>query len=454
MYLSSIGYQPTMGYQAKIASKDVPVQQNCSFKGGAEKIVQKTVQRGMDKVVPLTIAGLAAMAAIVKTKHDSNVVDTIYGPIEHRQVRNADGEVTSSQLIVSRPNGQKIDIFEGIPLETLQSPVAEHIHQIKSSTINPEVGIVITQNQSKPVTARKITTEGTLEDSLVQNNSNNIPLKYDMNTGTQYADTPWNPGRQDITGNCLQVTYGTVREDWGARPEYIAEYANPETGEAPDVGTLAAQKGTEDRSFMPADIAGKQYEIITETGERIPCDYEKMEPGVDYQISKKAGVELKMAVPPTEVISSEGELLPADKLYMVDSDGHFYNGNPIKRIKSGEVNWNADMNDPVQAQIRNDIDKSVRLEAEAKTAKKEANNLRAQAQEILSLANQDEVKDSLKAFELKVKAEELNAKADELQNKANVMTAQAKQVTAKAEQEMTAWVRTAQNKNGVSFFQE
>ena len=34
------------------------------------------------------------------------------------------------------------------------------------------------------------------------------------------------------------------------------------------------------------------------------------------------------------------------------------------------------------------------------------------------------------------------------------MTAQAKQVTAKAEQEMTAWVRTAQNKNGVSFFQE
>ena len=37
---------------------------------------------------------------------------------------------------------------------------------------------------------------------------------------------------------------------------------------------------------------------------------------------------------------------------------------------------------------------------------------------------------------------------------ANELSQKAKQLTVKAEQEMTAWVRTAQNKNGVSFFQE
>jgi hypothetical protein len=163
---------------------------------------------------------------------------------------------------------------------------------------------------------------------------------------------------------------------------------------------------------MPADIAGKQYEIVTESGERIPCNYEDMVPGVDYKISKKAGVELKMAVPPTEVLSSEGETLPANKLYMVDSDGHFYNGNPIKRIKSGEVNWNADMNDPVQAQIRNNIDESVRLEAEAKAAKKAGNK---------------------------------DLAAD--------LSAQAKKLTSEAESMMTDWVRGAQYKRNTEFFQ-
>lgn len=121
---------------------------------------------------------------------------------------------------------------------------------------------------------------------------------------------------------------------------------------------------------------------------------------------------LKMAVPPTEVTSSEGEVLPPNVLYMVDSDGHFYNGNPIKRIKSGEVNWIADMNDPVQAQIQNDIDESLRLEAEAKALK--SKGLRAEAKEIES---------------------------------------KAKAVTANAVQCMTEWVKIAQNISGADFFE-
>lgn len=388
-------------YQMKLNNQ--PIQSNLAF-GNTQKIVEK----GVEKVLPAVAAALVPAATVLAMQNgvrQSKEVQTIYGPLRYIP---STGEGVKSSLVVSRPNGTTMDIFEEIPQETLETPVASHIHQINSSTINPKVGIVITQNQSAPVVARKISTEGTLENSLVENNSNNIPLKYDTVTGTQYVDTPWNPGRQDITGNCLQVTYGIVKE---ARPEYIGEYADPATGEAPDVGTLAAQKGTEDRSFMPADIAGKQYEIITETGERIPCDYESMVPGVDYMISKKAGVELKMAVPPTDVISSEGEHLPAGKLYMVDSDGHFYNGNPIKRIKSGEVNWNADMNDPVQAQIRGYIDEAVRLEVDVKAAKKAGN------------------------AEL---ATELSSKA--------------KALIALAEQMMTAWVLSAQNKDGVDFF--
>lgn len=370
----------------------------------------KNAKNGVNKLIPAAVFAVPAGTVLAmqngKVKTEPKEVQTLYGPV----IYTPKGAGTKSSLLVSRLNGKTMNIFEDISQKTLETPVAEHIHQIDCSTINPKVGIVITQNQSKPVIARKIATEGTLENSLVENNINNIPLKYDVNKGIQYADTPWYPGRQDITGRCLQVTYGVVKEDWGARPEYIAEYANPATGEAPDVGTLAAQKGTEDRSFMPADIAGKQYEIVTESGDRVPCDYEKMEVGVDYMISKKAGVELKMAVPPTEVTSSEGENLPADKLYMVDSNGHFYNGNPIKRIKSGEVTWNADMSDPVQAQIRNDIDMALKLEAESKAAKMEGNK---------------ELSDNL--------------------------AKQAKELTSKAEQEMKEWVKSAQNKEGVNF---
>lgn len=370
----------------------------------------KLLTQGGQKIIPVVTVPTAVILAIItgKAKAEPKEVQTIYGPVVYTP---ANGGQTKSTLIVSRPNGMTMDIFENISQATLESPVAEHIHQIKCSTINPKAGVIITQNQSKPVIARKIVTEGTVENSLVENNIHNIPLKFDVLNEVMFADTPWNPGRQEITGKSLQVTYGIVKESSGARSEYIREYANPETGEAPDVGTLAAQKATEDRSFMPADIAGKQYEIVLETGERIPCDYDDMAVGVDYMISKKAGVELKMAVPPTDVISSEGEVLPAGVLYMVDSNGHFYNGQPIKRIKSGEVTWEHDVNDPVQVQIRKDIDESLRLEAEAKAAQKAGD-------------------------------EELSAQ----------LSKDAKQYTAKAEKEMTEWVKAAQNKDNEDFF--
>jgi hypothetical protein len=118
-----------------------------------------------------------------------------------------------------------------------------------------------------------------------------------------------------------------------------------------------------------------------------------------------------MAVPPSEVISSEGEILAPNKLYMVDSKGHFYDGNPIKRIKRGEIDWQADMNDPIQAQIKDLIKESLRLEKQARTAK--------------NAGNKELAKDLLR---------------------------QAKQVTINAEQKMTEWVKSAQCKNNTGFF--
>ena len=404
------------------------------------------IRAAKETILPLAAAATILPLGVLATQNKGHKsVPTIYGPVEYTPSNGTE----KGKLIVSRPNGKTFDVFENIPQAELESPVGKYVHQIDCSTINPKVGIVITQNESKPVIARKVVLEGTLENSLATNNMNSIALKHDKN---MYTDTPWFPGRQDITQNCLEVTYGTVKEDWGALPEYIKEYADPKTGEAPDRGTLAAQKGSEDRSFMPADIAGKQYEIVTESGERIPCNYEDMLPGVIYKISKKAGVELKMAVPSQEVVSSEGEKLPAGKLYMVDSDGHFYNGNPIKRIKSGEVNWNADMNDPAQAQIRNNIDESIKYEAEAKAAKKEANKLKANANKLRQQALKKSIQGSLKATQLNNEANRLISKAEKLKAQANELNAKAKEFTAMAEQGMTEWVKSAQNPEGVKFF--
>ncbi len=382
------------------------LQTNPSF-GIAKKVAKQ--------VIPPVAAAATAAAATVLAMQNGNAgskkqeVQTIYGSVVYTP--NNDGE--KSSLVVSRPNGMKMDIFEDIPQAVLESPITEHLHQVNASTINPKVGITLIQNQSSPVKARKVVVEGTLENSMVKNNTNNVPVKYSKEEDSMYTDTPWNPGIQYANQRCFQVTYGTVKEDWGARPEYIAEYADPKTGEAPDVAILAAQKGTEDRSFVPADVAKGQYEIVLENGERIPCDYDVTVAGKDYSISKKAGVELKMAVPAENVISSEKENLEAGKLYMVDSMGHFYNGNPIKRIKSGEVTWNADMNDPIQKTIRGFIDESLKLETEAKAAKKEGNK-------------------------------ELAAE----------LSADAKSYTEMAENAMTKWVKSAQNPENVDFFAE
>ena len=382
------------------------LQTNPSF-GIAKKVAKQVIS-------PVAAAATAAVATVLAIQNgnagsEKQEVQTIYGPVVYTP--NNDGE--KSSLVVSRPNGMKMDIFEDIPQAVLESPITEHLHQVNASTINPKVGITLIQNQSSPVKARKVVVEGTLENSMVKNNTNNVPVKYSKEEDSMYTDTPWNPGIQYANQRCFQVTYGTVKEDWGARPEYIAEYADPKTGEAPDVAILAAQKGTEDRSFVPADVAKGQYEIVLENGERIPCDYDVTVAGKDYHISKKAGVELKMAVPDKDVISSEGENLEAGKLYMVDSMGHFYNGNPIKRIKSGEVTWNADMNDPIQKTIRGFIDESLKLETEAKAAKKEGNK-------------------------------ELAAE----------LSTDAKSYTEMAENAMTKWVKSAQNPENVDFFAE
>ena len=333
--------------------------------------------------------GIALMkkAGIITRFSERKEIQSVYGQIRYKQIKSSDGDVISSTLLVPELNGKTKNILKNIPQGILQSPVTEHIHKINWSTINPEVGITVTQNQSKPIIARKIVTGGTLENSLVQNNSHNIPLRYDMVKGVQYIETPLNSSRQVLTGDGFMVLYSSPVNSGNI--------------------LRSAKKISEDRSFMPADIAGKQYEIISGSG-RVPCDFEKMVAGVDYKISKKAGVELKMAVPPREVISSEGQILPAGKLYMVDSNGHFYDGNPILRIKNGEISWNADTNDPVQKHIKYCINESLKLEAEAeKTTDKE------------------------------------------LKNK---LYKQAKILTSKAEKEMTDWVRIAQNKNKVNFF--
>ena len=140
-------------YRAKMNTPQL--QTNPNFEG-KEKIVQK----GFEKVIPkVAAAGAALTAATVlamqngKAKVEPQTFETNYGPVVYKPGNGA----KKSVLEVSRPNGMKMDIFENIPQETLSSPVASHITQIKSSTINPKVGIVITQNQSKPVIAINIT---------------------------------------------------------------------------------------------------------------------------------------------------------------------------------------------------------------------------------------------------------------------------------------------------------
>ena len=337
-----------------------------------------------------TPEGIALMKkANVISESTEKFVQTKYGKIRYMQLKTKNGDIISSNLIVSKQNSKQQNIFENIPQEILNSSVKEHIYQINWSTINPEVGITVTQNKSKPIIIRKIVVDGTLANSLVTNNINGIPLRYDIVKETPYIDTVSSLNRQALTGNGFMAIYkNSTRKKFSTNATNIIE----------------------DRSFMPANIAKQQYEIITESGERIPCCFEDMLFGVDYKISKKAGVKLKMAVPPTDVVSSEGEILQAGNLYMVDSNGHFYNGRPIDRIKSGEITWYADMNDPIQAQVQNNIEKAIRLEDDAKFAKKSGNI--------------------------------------ELYNK---LARMAKEVTIKAERDLKDWVQKSQNKNNLEF---
>lgn len=257
-------------------NNNLPLQTNPNF-GNKQKIITKGLKPVVENIATVGAGTVLALQTgkALQGNVESKKVQTNYGPVE---CSPAKGEGTKSKLEVSHSNGMTMDIFEGIPQEILESPVSEHLHQFKSSTINPNVGIVLIQN---------------------------------------------------------------------------------------------------------------------------PCDYENM----------TEGVELKMAVPPTDVISSEGEVLEAGNLYMVNSMGHFYNGQPIKRIKSGEVTWNTDMNDMEQKTIRSLIDESLKYEADAKDAKKAG------------------------AIDL-----------------AGILTIKAKQLTQLAEDAMKDWVLSAQNKDGVDFF--
>jgi len=385
------------------------------FIRNAEQVVSKLQLPNITEVKTMTISQLREVAKIpdgfelmikagvIIPKPETSVYNSIYGTIKHSQIKTTDGQIVSSSLIVPLSNDKAKNILKNIPQNILETQASEHIHKIKWSTINPKVGVIVTQNQSKPIIVRKIITEGSLENSLVSNNLHNIPLRYDMVKETQYIDTY--SGRQALTGDGFMAIYSSpAKKQSRTRSKLFAKSGNKKI-------TNSAKAVSEDHSFMPRNIADKQYEIILPNGKRIPCNYNEMSSGVDYTISKKTGVELKMAVPSREVISSEGEILPPNKLYMVDSNGHFYDGNPILRIKRGDINWNADMKDAAQAKIINLIDESLRLEAKAATAKQAGNN--------------------------------------ELSNK---LMRQAEKITAEAEQKMTDWVKSIQNKNNVAFF--
>lgn len=452
------------GMNSKINQQQL--QTNPNF-NGKTKVIQTILPTAM-----LTAASVFAMFGIKNAEKEGiDVNETKYGQVIYIPAK-VDG--TKSKLIFIRKSGVNGDVLKEIPQEKLQAPVLDFVKQANSSTINKTVGIPLIQNQSNPVTARKVIIDGTLENTLTENNMKNVPALFDNNENSMYIDTPWNPGRQFITGECFMVTYGNATLDWGILEDYWNKYKD-ENGEAPDVAILAAQDGTEDRSFMPANIAAKQYEIVTTDADgnegRTPCIYSEMNAGVDYKISKKAGVVLKMAVPLVDVISSEGEVLKAGTLLMVDSEGHFYNGNPIKRILSGEVTWNADMNDPVQVQIRKYLDEIPVLQKKAKNVKKEAAKLDEQVKALREQANKkvdaktlakkvnaktlaDARKNSKRVLALRQEANRLARMSAELKAQSDTLNTQAKALTNKASQEMTEWVKSAQNPEGAEFFAE
>ena len=284
-------------------------------------------------------------------------------------------------MIVTRPNGTKIDVLEGIPKEILKAKTTDYLHLPNATTVDKNFGVVLIQQESAPIEARRIILADTVEETLRINNENDIPLKFEANPKEGeapyfYKDAPYG-GRQKVNVLSVEATYThEATADWGLTPQYVAEYAD-ENEMCPDRAVIAS--GNDPVTGLKGNIAEKQYDVVNADGSRSSLSVSDMKPGEIVRIGKKGGVELKMAVFDEETISLEDEKLPAGKLLMIDSEGHPYDGNPVKRLKSGEVVMNWNMSDPVQAQFKADIARSAQLEKDAKAAGKAGNSdLKAQ----------------------------------------------------------------------------
>ena len=349
-------------------------------------------------------------------------------------------------MVVTRANGTQVDVLKDISQETLSSPTSDHLRLPDATTVKPEFGVKITQQESAPVEARRIVFADTVEETLRINNEHGIPLKYEANPPEGeapyfYKDAPYG-GRQKVNTQSVEVTYThEAIADWGLTKEYVAEYADA-NGMCPDRAVVAA--GNDPVTGLKGNIAEKQYEVVNPDGSRSPLVVSNLAPGQTVQIGKKGGVELKMAVFDEPTTSLEGETLPAGKLMMIDSEGHPYNGNPVKRLKSGEVKMNWDESDPVQAQINSYIQGAARAEQNAKIANKEAGKLDKQVQELRAKAEEASNNGDANALDLNTEADELSMKASELKIKADGFKAEAKEFTAKAEAELTEWVKANQ----------
>ena len=283
--------------------------------------------------------------------------------VEPRTVTNVTGtvEIAEGKLTVTRPNGTKVDLFEGIPQEVLNAPATDFMHFPDATTVPESFGVKLTQHASSPIEAQYIPTGRTVAETLQLANESGVPLKFDTEKKAFYQDAPYG-GRQYVNTESITPIYTHEAEpNWGLAENYANEYGH-EVQTSDGVKTYAVDRAVVTANPKPTDnglsanCAGKQYDIVHPDGTRTPYSPDKVQPGQTFRISKREGIELKMAVFDKPTISPEGETLPAGKLLMIDADGHPYDGNPIKRIKSGEVTFDFDMNDPRQAQIKADID--------------------------------------------------------------------------------------------------
>ena len=285
------------------------------------------------------------------------------------------GMYNITKIKAKRPNGKTIDVAKDIPQKVLTSKTTEHLRMPDATTVKEDFGVTITQAKADPVEAKRIIFAKTVEETLRVNNENGIPLKFEANPPEGeapyfYKDAPYG-GRQKVNTQSLEVTYNyDAEESWGVTPEYIKEYGNTE-GKCPDRAVVAA--GDDAVTGLKGNIAEKQYEVVNPDGSRSPLDVASLKPGEMVHIIKKAGVELKMAVFDKPTTSLEGEKLPTDKLMMIDSEGHPYNGQPVKRLRSGEVEMQFDTSDPVQAKMQNTLSEIKDLDAQTKAAKKADN---------------------------------------------------------------------------------